>query len=130
MPDPMLHVRTPLTDAQLNSLFTAAWPDHAQTEFARIHERSLTWLSAWRDDRLVGYVNVATDGGVHAFLLDTTVHPDEQHHGLGHRLVLAAAQQATMAGAIWLHVDYAEHLDGFYRGCGFSPTPAGLLRLG
>jgi hypothetical protein len=28
-----------------------------------------------------------------------------------------------------LHVDYEPHLDGFYRGCGFRPTAAGLLRL-
>lgn len=39
--------------------------------------RSLTWVAAWRGDRLIGYVNVAADGGTHPFVLDTTVHPDE-----------------------------------------------------
>jgi hypothetical protein len=29
----------------------------------------------------------------------------------------------------WLHVDFEPHLEGFYRGCGFTPTPAGLIRL-
>ena len=71
----MLGVRAPLTDAELNALFAAAWPDHTGTAFGPIHARSLTWVSARRGGRLVGYVNVATDGGVHAFLLDTTVHP-------------------------------------------------------
>ncbi len=32
-------------------------------------------------------------------------------------------------GAEWLHVDYEEHLEAFYQGCGFRPTPAGLLLL-
>jgi GNAT superfamily N-acetyltransferase len=92
-------------------------------------QRSLTWIAAWSRDRLVGFVNVATDGGAHAFLLDTTVHPDMQRHGLGRRLVAGAADQARLAGATWLHVDYEPHLDGFYQGCGFQPTAAGLLRL-
>ncbi len=124
-----LRVRAPLTDAELNALFAAAWPDHAGRLFGPIHERSLTWVSAWRGDRLVGYVNVATDGGVHAFLLDTTVHPSTQGQGLGRRLVRNATQQAAAAGAEWLHVDYEPHLDAFYRGCGFTPTAAGLRRL-
>jgi GNAT superfamily N-acetyltransferase len=129
MPEPTLLVRTPLTDVQLNALFAAAWPHHRDTTFVPIHERSLTWISAWRTDQLVGYVNVATDGGLHAFLLDTTVHPSEQRHGLGRRLVRTAAQNAAQAGATWLHVDYEPHLDGFYRGCGFVPTAAGLMRI-
>jgi len=129
MPDPTLHTRAPLTDSQLNALFTAAWPHHTDRPFAVVHERSLTWVSAWRADRLVGYVNVATDGGVHAFLLDTTVHPTEQRRGLGRRLVHAAARQAADAGATWLHVDYEPHLADFYAGCGFAPTAAGLMRL-
>jgi GNAT superfamily N-acetyltransferase len=129
MPDPTLHTRAPLTDSQLNALFAAAWPHHSDRAFAAIHERSLSWISAWREDRLVGYVNVATDGGVHAFLLDTTVHPTEQRRGLGQRLVQAAARQAADAGVTWLHVDYEPHLANFYTGCGFTPVAAGLMRL-
>jgi ribosomal protein S18 acetylase RimI-like enzyme len=95
-----------LTDAQLNTLFAAAWPDHDDMTFGPIHERSLTWISAWRHEELVGYVNVATDGGVHAFLLDTTVHPTVQRHGLGRQLVRAAAQYAAQmlapVGCTWI----------------------------
>ena len=124
-----LRVRDPLTDALLNELFAAAWADHRATRFGPVLERSLTWVSAWRGERLVGFVNVATDGGVHAFLLDITVHPDERRQGLGRRLVRAAAEEATRAGADWLHVDFEPHLAGFYRDCGFTPTAAGLWRL-
>jgi GNAT superfamily N-acetyltransferase len=129
MDGPTLRVRIPLTDAQLNSLFAAAWPNHTDMTFGPIHERSLTWISAWRLEQLVGYVNVATDGGVHAFLINTTVHPSEQRQGLGRRLVRAAAHHAADAGASWLHVDYEPHLDSFYRTSGFTPTAAGLMRL-
>jgi len=125
----VLAARQPVTDPDLNALFAAAWPDHQPVQFGRILRRSLTWITAHAGDRLIGFVNVATDGGAHAFLLDTTVHPDWQRHGIGRRLVAAAADEARAAGATWLHVDYEPHLDGFYRGCGFRPTAAGLLRL-
>jgi GNAT superfamily N-acetyltransferase len=125
----VLTVRQPLTDAELNALFAAAWPDHRQVRFEPVLQRSLIWIAARSGDRLVGFVNVATDGGTHAFLLDTTVHPNWQRHGIGRRLVVTAADQARASGATWLHVDYEIHLEEFYRACGFRPTAAGLLRL-
>jgi GNAT superfamily N-acetyltransferase len=125
----VLMVRQPLTDVELNALFAAAWPDHRQVQFEPVLQRSLTWIAARSGDRLVGFVNVATDGGAHAFLLDTTVHPDVQRHGIGRRLVVAAAGQARASGATWLHVVYEPHLEEFFKGCGFRPTAAGLRRL-
>jgi len=86
--------------------------------------RSLCWVTAQQGDRLVGFVNVAWDGGLHAFLLDTAVHPDFGRRGVGTALVQRAAEQAAR-----LHVDYEPHLESFYRSCGFSETQAGLRRL-
>src|SRR5262245_56019409 len=102
----VLMVRQPLTDAELNALFANAWPDHRPVRFGPVLQRSLTWIVARWGNRLVGFVNVATDGGIHAFLLDTTVHPDVQRHGIGRRLVVTAADQARASGVTWLHVDY------------------------
>jgi GNAT superfamily N-acetyltransferase len=127
--DPELAVRGAATDAEMRTLFAAAWGGDSDTNWAPILARSLAWITARRGEKLVGFVNVATDGGSHAFLLDTTVHPDEQHHGLGTRLVRAATEQARAGGAEWLHVDYEPHLTGFYAGCGFRPTAAALRRL-
>lgn len=127
--DEVLVVCPDLTDAELNELFGASWPAHRPTSFAPVLSRSLTWIAARRGDRLVGFVNVVGDGGAHAFILDTTVHPDERRHGLGVRLVRAAADEAKASGAEWLHVDYEPHLESFYGQCGFRPTAAGLMRL-
>ncbi|MBT2231615.1 GNAT family N-acetyltransferase [Nonomuraea sp. NEAU-A123] len=124
-----LTVCPPLTDHDLNELFAASWPGHDDTSFARTLDHSLCWIAAHRGDSLVGFVNVATDGGVHSFILDTTVHPAERRAGLGVLLVRAAAHEAKSRGADWLHVDYEPHLEGFYAQCGFRPTPAGLMQL-
>jgi GNAT superfamily N-acetyltransferase len=130
MSEVLFAVREPLGDVELNALFAAAWPGHADRRFGPVLDQSLTWVAARWGGRLVGFVNVATDGGVHAFLLDTTVHPEVRRRGVGRRLVAAAVEEARAAGAVWLHVDYEPRLEGFYRGCGFRPTAAGLLRLG
>jgi GNAT superfamily N-acetyltransferase len=129
MDDLVLSTCPPLTD-DLNDLFVASWPDHdGSTPFARVLSHSLCWIAAHHGDRLVGFVNVATDGDAHAFVLDTTVHPDVRRAGLGVRLVRAAAEEAKARGAGWLHVDYEPHLEPFYARCGFRPTPAGLMPL-
>jgi GNAT superfamily N-acetyltransferase len=119
----------PLSDDALNTLFAAAWRGHHLRAWAPILGRSLVYVGAFEREELVGFVNVAWDGGVHAFLLDTTVHPAAQRHGIGTRLVQVAAHAAHERGAAWLHVDYEPHLDGFYHACGFRPTLAGLIRL-
>jgi len=127
--DAVVAVRPMLTDDDLNELFSASWPGHRLTSFAPLLARSLIWIAARRGSRLVGFVNVVGDGGAHAFILDTTVHPDERRQGLGVRLVRTAAEEARTRGAQWLHVDYEPHLESFYAQCGFRPTAAGLMRL-
>ena len=124
-----LRVRPGLSNVALNTLFAAAWRGHSARNWTPILSRSLVYVGALQQDTLVGFVNVAWDGGCHAFLLDTTVHPVVQRRGVGTRLVRAAAVAASEHGVAWLHVDYEPHLEAFYRACGFAPTRAGLLRL-
>ena len=41
-----------------------------------------------------------------------------------------AVERSRAAGCEWLHVDFADHLRGFYLdACGFTPTNAGLIQL-
>jgi ribosomal protein S18 acetylase RimI-like enzyme len=127
--DVVVRLSPPVSDAQLNALFAAAWPGHRDHAFAPLFARSLAYLCAYVGERLAGFVNLAWDGGIHAFILDTTVHPHFQRRGIGTRLVLAAADAARERGIAWLHVDYEPHLEPFYRACGFVPTLAGLMRL-
>lgn len=92
-------------------------------------DHSLGYVCAFYGETLIGFVNLAWDGGLHGFLLDTTVHPKYQRRGIGRRLVADAAALARQAGLEWLHVDCELRLEPFYRACGFTPTAAGLMNL-
>ncbi|MGE5291454.1 MAG: GNAT family N-acetyltransferase [Micromonosporaceae bacterium] len=97
---------------------------------AQVEAHSLGWLCARRVGELAGFVNVAWDGGVHAFIIDTVVARPLRRHRIGTRLVEVATRHAREAGGEWLHVDLEDHLAQFYFGCcGFRPTNAGLIRL-
>jgi GNAT superfamily N-acetyltransferase len=97
---------------------------------AQVARHSLGWVCARVEGELVGFVNVAWDGGVHAFVLDTMVVAAAGRNGIGARLVAAAVEGARAAKCEWLHVDFDDHLRSFYFGaCGFEPTNAGLIKL-
>lgn len=124
------------TNAELNELHAEGFdhsvlPDHEWDLWSQVNQHSLGWVTARDPDGgLVGYVNVAWDGSVHAFILDTLTARRAQRHGIGTQLVKLAADHARQQGCEWLHVDFEEHLRGFYfDSCGFRPTDAGLIRL-
>lgn len=119
-------------DADVNALHAEGFhhPVADVDRRARLERHSLGWVCARDGGALVGFVNVAWDGGVHAFLLDTLVAAGRRRAGIGAALVAEAVAGARAAGCAWLHVDFEEELRPFYvDGCGFRPTPAGLVAL-
>ncbi|MFF0739395.1 GNAT family N-acetyltransferase [Streptomyces sp. NPDC004111] len=116
----------------VNALHSEAF-DHAPLPidwWVQVNRHSLGWVCARVASRLVGFVNVAWDGGVHAFVLDTMVVEDMRKAGVGTELVAVAARHARAAHCEWLHVDFDDHLRPFYfDACGFEPTDAGLIAL-
>jgi GNAT superfamily N-acetyltransferase len=127
--DVILRRSPPLFNEDLNRLFARAWERHEERDFQAVLRRSLVYVTAHCDGRLVGFVNVAWDGGVHGFVLDPTVDPEFQRRGVGRRLVEEAVRAAREQRLEWLHVDYAPVLEPFYRAVGFRGTSAGVLRL-
>ncbi len=101
--------------------------DDWRTQTAR---HSLGWVTAYDGDRLVGFLNVPWDGGVHAWLQDVIVASTDRRRGIGRAMVALATENSRTAGCEWLHVDFDEEHREFYVGaCGFTPSGAGLIEL-
>jgi GNAT superfamily N-acetyltransferase len=118
-------------NSELNALHAEGFDHEVDTYdwWRQLNRHSLGWVCA-RDDSLVGFVNVAWDGGSHAFILDTLVAAGARRRGIGAELVRVAAGRARDAGCEWLHVDFEDRLRDFYlEACGFTETNAGLIRL-
>ncbi|MDP9445170.1 MAG: GNAT family N-acetyltransferase [Actinomycetota bacterium] len=128
-------VRCLVDDAELTALhalaFGATAPGVTVPWQQRLDQYAVTWVGAFDQDGLqVGFAQAVWDGGRHAFLLDTIVHPEHQRRGVGRTLVSHVVVAAREAGCEWLHVDFEPHLRSFYwDSCGFRPTDAGLVRL-
>ncbi|WP_374569959.1 GNAT family N-acetyltransferase [Phenylobacterium sp.] len=129
---PSLEWRAVFQNVELNILHAECF-EHDVGEhdwWEQLSGVSLGWVCARLDGDLVGFVNVAWDGGAHAFILDTMVTRAMRRKGLASQLIDAACKAARAAGCEWLHVDFEPHLRDFYFGaCGFRPTDAGLIAL-
>jgi GNAT superfamily N-acetyltransferase len=127
-----LRVRFAVVDSDVSGLHARAFggDESRITDWGeRLRKHALTWVGAFESETLVGFVQVAWDGGEHSFILDTAVDPRRRGRGIGAAVVKAAVEEAAKAGCVWVHVDFEPHLEEFYLGrCGFRPTSAGLIR--
>ncbi|AYJ51517.1 GNAT family N-acetyltransferase [Rhodococcus sp. P1Y] len=125
-------IRFPVVDTELSRLHHDAFGGRYECApwRSRLERHSKSWVGAFSDGQLCGFVHAVWDGGAHAFLLDTAVAPRFQHQGVGTSLVSRIVSDLQTTDVEWLHVDYEAHLADFYSvACGFGPTTAGLLRL-
>ena len=124
--------REPFDNVEVNALHAEGFGHEPLGDdwWAQVNRHSLGWACARKGSELVGFVNVAWDGGVHAFILDTVVSARMRRQKAGTLLVTLAVREARAAGCEWLHVDFEDHLRPFYLGrCGFMPANAGLIAL-
>ena len=98
--------RAPVSDAELVDLTQSHGGEAEAGWWDRVRTHSLGWVTArTAAAELVGFVNVAWDGGAHAFLIDTKTRPTHQRQGLGVAVVNRAIAEAQAAGCEWLFVD-------------------------
>ena len=120
----------PVDRAALSRLMADAWPDHALMDPEVLRRHSAGWVCAYDGELLVGLRQRGL--GRRDALLPARHHrravaPAPRHRrGAGRR---PRSRCARTGGGDWLHVDYEEELGAFYEGCGFRPTPAGLIQL-
>jgi len=119
----------PVSNEQLKELFENAWEGAFPFDYVENRLVNSHWVCAFDGTKMIGFVKVITDGGLHGFVLDTTTHTAYQNQGIGLELLSQIAAASKTLGVKWLHADFEPHLTPFYRKAGYVHSEAGLLDL-
>jgi len=127
--DPFYQVERdkPVTAKQIEDLRVAVGWDRFESKYDQILQHSYTHFTVYDEDRLIGFLNVVSDGYGDAFLLDLMIAPDFQRQGIGKALVERAVADLTTDGIRCIQVTFKPELEGFYRKCGFHIFLAGII---
>lgn len=83
-----IRVRFPVDDDALSDLHARAFGTASTSTHSwamQLNRHSLTWVGAFDDDALTGFVQVCWDGGAHAFVLDTATNTTTLVRRVDHR---------------------------------------------
>jgi len=85
-----------------------------------ILKRSYTHFTVMDKSRLIGFLNVISDGIGDAFLVDLMVHPDFRKRKVGKSILMGAIAGLKGEGIKSVQVVFSPELEPFFRKCGFS----------
>ena len=114
-------------DVDYGRLFdTTGWNKSYQASPQELHQAiSNSWyvLSAYKNDRLVGFGRIISDGVLYALICDLIVNPACQGQGIGSTLLAKLIEHCRSRGirVIWLFA--AKGKSSFYKKFGFSKRP-------
>jgi len=84
-------------------------------------------VACFAEDRLVGYLDVVSDGIDDAYIRDLVVHPDYQRRGIGLKLLDMVIKRVKSDGIKMINVIFEPRLEEFYRKANFVIMSAGLI---
>lgn len=87
-------------------------------------------VSAYEGDRLIGYVEVVSNGVTDAYIQDLMVHPEMQNQGIGTQMMNIVIKEIKERDIYMLSVIYGEEkLRDFYEKFGFFSMLCGQMQL-
>ena len=117
----------PVTPDEINALRSSVGWDPVGETYHQVVERGYSHYTVRAEGRLIGFVNVLSDGIADAFLLDLAVHKDFQRHHLGTAIVKRAVRDLTDDGVQCIQVTFNPENESFYRSIGFHIFRAGII---
>ncbi len=84
-------------------------------------------VACFKDDRLIGYLDVVSDGIDDAYIRDLVVHPDYQRRGIGLNLLNMVIKRAKSDGIKMVNIIFEPRLEKFYKRANFVIMSAGQI---
>jgi N-acetylglutamate synthase-like GNAT family acetyltransferase len=116
---------------QLQALFnkSAFWAIDRQIEDLQIAiDRSDPVISAWDDDKLIGFARATSDGIYRAMIFDVVVDPDYRQVGLGRKLVETILGHSCIQRVEKIYL-ITTNQQSFYERLGFLPNSSTTMIL-
>ena len=88
---------------------------------------SYFYICCFDDDKLIGYLDVVSNGVTDAYIQDVTVNPAYQGKGIGTKLMNTAIDKLKHDGVYAISVLFEEKLLTFYKKFGFYIMMAGQM---
>lgn len=117
--------------AQLQDLFqvTAFWAQDRRLEDWKIAlANSKPVVTAWDNDRLIGFARATSDGIYRATIWDVVIHPDYQGAGLGRKLVETVLMHPHVNRVERVYL-MTTHQQSFYERIGFEVNASTTMVL-
>lgn len=85
-------------------------------------QNSTFYVSAYEDERLVGFARAMSDRVMYAAIYDVMVLPEYKKRGIGKKLVENITQQCRECGVYSVHLFAASGTEPFYQKLGYTPA--------
>ncbi|MBF2028807.1 MAG: GNAT family N-acetyltransferase [Oscillatoriales cyanobacterium C42_A2020_001] len=85
-------------------------------------------ITAWDNDRMIGFARATSDGVYRATIWDVVIHPDYQGAGLGRKLVQTVLSHPKMCCVERVYL-MTTHQQAFYEKIGFEPNSSTTMVL-
>jgi len=116
-----------LTAEQVADLRESVGWDGRVEKFRKKLGHTYFCVACFKDDRLVGYLDVVSDGIDDAYIRDLVVHPEYQRRGIGLNMLHMAIKRVQIDGIKMIHVIFEPRLEKFYKRANFTILKAGQI---
>lgn len=86
-----------------------------------------TYFTARKDGKLIGFIDILSDGIADSYLQDLVIHPDFQRKGIGSELVKTAIRFLQKNNIKCIQVTFNPEFEGFFNKFGFYIYKAGVI---
>lgn len=114
-------IKTEILTKLYNSVGWSAYTDEPD-KMDKLLEGSAFYISAWKENELVGLIRSVSDHASIAYIQDILVHPDFQRKGIGRQLMISLLKEFQSIRQVVLLTDDTEKTKAFYQSLGFSDS--------
>lgn len=127
MKDIVIEQEGKVSDCEIEELRSSIGWDNNTGPFSVISKCLYTYFTARKDGKLVGFIDVLSDGIADSYLQDLAIHPKFQGKGIGTELVKKAIRFLQKNNIKCIQVTFNPEYEEFFKRFGFHIYKAGVI---